>query len=234
MSRTGVTNLLVNDPRTHETVRNSDPEQYSMFNIWDKPVDDDHETTYQLLSPTGDVIDLTFTTNDPRAFDNWCVEEGLIPEKIHGIAREGLDSAHNNWFVKIIDNPVEIPDEQPEPEVIVDEKPKKPRRKRRTKAQIAADKAKAEEEKKLQELEPPKKPKRKRKAKAKTKAAPYIPEPVVIESNAEYLAQKDTTGWHQVPRALKKDASIWEEAEEVPAPVNRKQRRAAKKKRQRR
>ena len=215
MSRSGITNLLISDPRTHETIRSTtdDPDQFSMFHIFDANIPDDHETTYQLISPSGDIIDLTFTTNDSRAFDNWCKEEGLNPDKVHAIAKEGLNSAYKDWFVKIIDNPVVIPEKDPEP--VVKEKPKKQRRKRKAKAKT---KAKAAEKK------------------SKQKLADYKPEPVPVESNAEYLTEKDTTGWHQTkyPRALKKDASVWKDAEEVPVPVNRKQRRAAKKKSKRR
>lgn len=221
MSRAGLTNILMNSD-SRERNLNIDSTQTSMFEIWENQ-DDSHETTYQLISPDGDVIDLTFTTNDPRAFDNWCIEEGLNPDKIHAIAREGLNSAYKEWFVKIIDNPVVIP------EPVVEEKPKKKRRKRRTKAQIEADKLKAVKEK----------PKPKRKAKKKTASKPIV---VSVEdiidkeiktnedkSNAEYLAEKDTSGWHRVPRALEVEASVWQDAEEIPTPINRKQRRAAKK-----
>lgn len=230
MSRTGIVNTLIEKGVTERNVNLDTSTQLSMFEIWDE-LDDTHETTYQLISPKGDIIDLTFTTKDPRAFDSWCIEEGLNPNKIHAIAHEGLNSAYKDWFVKIIETPVEIPEEQPEP--VVEEKPKKKPRKRKAKA-----KAKAATVKKP----------RKRKAKAKTASIPK-PKPVIdsstnvhwaaseqnenIEidnkSNADYLAEKDTSGWHEVPRALKIEASAWKDAEEIPTPVNRKQRRAAKK-----
>ena len=214
MSRAGLTNILMNSD-SRERNLNIDSTQTSMFEIWEGQ-DDSHETTYQLISPEGDIIDLTFTTNDPRAFDNWCVEEGLNPDKIHAIAKEGLNSAYKEWFVKIIDNPVVIPEEEPEP--VAEEKPKKKPRKRKAKAKAKAKAVK------------PKKP-RKRKAKV-VSVEDIIDKEIetVDKSNAEYLAEKDTSGWHkEVPRALKVEASVWQDAEEIPTPVNRKQRRAAKK-----
>ena len=220
MSRTGITNVLVNNPSAHETARGifEASDQFSMFEIWND-VDDNHETTYQLISPNGEIIDLTFTTNDPTAFNNWCINEGLSPEKIHAIAKEGSKSSYKEWFVKIIDTPVVIPEEEPEP--VIEEKPKKPRRKRRTKAQIAVDKAKAEAEKTT-------KPKRKRKVSVK-KVAAAKPLPI-----PEVEPEDSTLGNHRVPpRALKKEKSVWQDAEEISTPVNRKQRRAAKKRKRR-
>jgi hypothetical protein len=144
MSRNGISNQMFNDDRIYSTSRvdSLQSNQLTFFDLLEDKLDDGHETTYQLFSPYGEIIELTFTTNDPSAFNQWCIDEGLNPEKIHAIADEGLNSAHKEWFVKKIDNPVE--ESEPEPEPIVEEKPKKTRRKRSTKEQIAADKAKAE------------------------------------------------------------------------------------------
>ena len=142
MSRNGISNQMFNDDRIYSTSRvdSLQSNQLTFFDLWGDKLDDGHETTYQLFSPYGEIIELAFTTNDPSAFNQWCIDEGLNPEKIHAIADEGLNSAHKEWFVKKIDNPVE----ESEPEPIVEEKPKKTRRKRRTKEQIAVDKANAE------------------------------------------------------------------------------------------
>tara|TARA_R110000787_G_scaffold87347_1_gene186161 strand:- start:774 stop:1709 length:936 start_codon:yes stop_codon:yes gene_type:complete len=170
MSRAGITNTLIENGIKERNIDIDTSAQLSMYDIWDN-IDDTHETTYQLISPEGDIFDLTFSTNDPRAFDNWCVEEGLNPEKVHAIAKEGLNSAHKDWFVKIIDTPVEIPEK--EPESVVEAAPKKPKKKRRTKAQIEADKV-AKEKKdvgnSVSEGAGTKKPKKKRRTKAQIEA----------------------------------------------------------------
>mgnify|MGYP003635691244 FL=1 len=170
MSRAGITNTLIENGIKERNTDIDTSAQLSMYDIWDN-IDDTHETTYQLISPEGDIFDLTFSTNDTRAFDNWCVEEGLNPEKVHAIAKEGLNSAHKDWFVKIIDTPVEIPEK--EPESVVEAAPKKPKKKRRTKAQIAADKV-AKEKKDVGDSvvkgAGTKKPKKKRRTKAQIEA----------------------------------------------------------------
>ena len=161
MSRNGISNQMFNDDRIYSTSRvdSLQSNQLTFFDLWEDKLDDGHETTYQLFSPYGEIIELAFTTNDPSAFNQWCIDEGLNPEKIHAIADEGLNSAHKEWFVKKIDNPVE--ESEPEPEPIVEEKPKKTRRKRRTKEQIAADKANAEAEKTKTTQKPKRKPRAK-------------------------------------------------------------------------
>ena len=121
MSRNGISNQMFNDDRIYSTSRvdSLQSNQLTFFDFWEDKLDDGHETTYQLFSPYGEIIELTFTTNDPSAFNQWCIDEGLNPEKIHAIADEGLNSAHKEWFVKKIDNPVE--ESEPEPEPIFDE-----------------------------------------------------------------------------------------------------------------
>lgn len=205
MSRNGISNQMFNDDRIYSTSRvdSLQSNQLTFFDLWEDKLDDGHETTYQLFSPYGEIIELTFTTNDPSAFNQWCIDEGLNPEKIHAIADEGLNSAHKEWFVKKIDNPVE--ESEPEPEPIVEEKPKKTRRKRRTKEQIAADKANAEV-----------KPRAKKPIKVLEigdKVEDKLPEPIFDEDHAQ----------DQVI------AQIFTEEPIESKPTNRKQRRAAKK-----
>jgi hypothetical protein len=205
MSRNGISNQMFNDDRIYSTSRvdSLQSNQLTFFDLWEDKLDDGHETTYQLFSPYGEIIELTFTTNDPSAFNQWCIDEGLNPEKIHAIADEGLNSAHKEWFVKKIDNPVE--ESEPEPEPIVEEKPKKTRRKRSTKEQIAADKAKAEV-----------KPRAKKPIKVLEigdKVEDKLPEPIFDEDHAQ----------DQVI------AQIFTEEPIESKPTNRKQRRAAKK-----
>jgi hypothetical protein len=205
MSRNGISNQMFNDDRIYSTSRvdSLQSNQLTFFDLLEDKLDDGHETTYQLFSPYGEIIELTFTTNDPSAFNQWCIDEGLNPEKIHAIADEGLNSAHKEWFVKKIDNPVE--ESEPEPEPIVEEKPKKTRRKRRTKEQIAADKAKAEV-----------KPRAKKPIKVLEigdKVEDKLPEPIFDEDHAQ----------DQVI------AQIFTEEPIESKPTNRKQRRAAKK-----
>ena len=237
MSRAGITNTLIENGIKERNTDIDTSAQLSMYDIWDN-IDDTHETTYQLISPEGDIFDLTFSTNDTRAFDNWCVEEGLNPEKIHAIAKEGLNSAHKDWFVKIIDTPVEIPEEEPEP--VVEAAPKKPKKKRRTKAQIAADKvAKATE-----------KPKRKTRKKKpikvlelNSKVEDELPEPIFDLDHAQdqVIAEifteekvKNDDGWDEIElkvidenKDAMRPAAFKQSAETIP--MNRKQRRAAKK-----
>ena len=205
MSRNGISNQMFNDDRIYSTSRvdSLQSNQLTFFDFWEDKLDDGHETTYQLFSPYGEIIELTFTTNDPSAFNQWCIDEGLNPEKIHAIADEGLNSAHKEWFVKKIDNPVE--ESEPEPEPIVEEKPKKTRRKRRTKEQIAVDKANAEV-----------KPRAKKPIKVLEigdKVEDKLPEPIFDEDHAQ----------DQVI------AQIFTEEPIESKPTNRKQRRAAKK-----
>jgi hypothetical protein len=205
MSRNGISNQMFNDDRIYSTSRvdSLQSNQLTFFDLLEDKLDDGHETTYQLFSPYGEIIELTFTTNDPSAFNQWCIDQGLNPEKIHAIADEGLNSAHKEWFVKKIDNPVE--ESEPEPEPIVEEKPKKTRRKRRTKEQIAADKAKAEV-----------KPRAKKPIKVLEigdKVEDKLPEPIFDEDHAQ----------DQVI------AQIFTEEPIESKPTNRKQRRAAKK-----
>jgi hypothetical protein len=205
MSRNGISNQMFNDDRIYSTSRvdSLQSNQLTFFDLLEDKLDDGHETTYQLFSPYGEIIELTFTTNDPSAFNQWCIDEGLNPEKIHAIADEGLNSAHKEWFVKKIDNPVE--ESEPEPEPIVEEKPKKTRRKRSTKEQIAADKAKAEV-----------KPRAKKPIKVLEigdKVEDKLPEPIFDEDHAQ----------DQVI------AQIFTEEPIESKPTNRKQRRAAKK-----
>lgn len=205
MSRNGISNQMFNDDRIYSTSRvdSLQSNQLTFFDLWEDKLDDGHETTYQLFSPYGEIIELTFTTNDPSAFNQWCIDEGLNPEKIHAIADEGLNSAHKEWFVKKIDNPVE--ESEPEPEPIVEEKPKKTRRKRRTKEQIAVDKANAEV-----------KPRAKKPIKVLEigdKVEDKLPEPIFDEDHAQ----------DQVI------AQIFTEEPIESKPTNRKQRRAAKK-----
>jgi len=109
MSRNGISNQMFNDDKIYSTSRvdSLQSNQLTFFDLWEDKLDDGHETTYQLFSPYGEIIELTFTTNDPSAFNQWCIDEGLNPEKIHAIADEGLNSPHKEWFVKKIDNPVE-------------------------------------------------------------------------------------------------------------------------------
>jgi hypothetical protein len=205
MSRNGISNQMFNDDRIYSTSRvdSLQSNQLTFFDLLEDKLDDGHETTYQLFSPYGEIIELTFTTNDPSAFNQWCIDEGLNPEKIHAIADEGLNSAHKEWFVKKIDNPVE--ESEPEPEPIVEEKPKKTRRKRRTKEQIAVDKANAEV-----------KPRAKKPIKVLEigdKVEDKLPEPIFDEDHAQ----------DQVI------AQIFTEEPIESKPTNRKQRRAAKK-----
>ena len=205
MSRNGISNQMFNDDRIYSTSRvdSLQSNQLTFFDLWEDKLDDGHETTYQLFSPYGEIIELAFTTNDPSAFNQWCIDEGLNPEKIHAIADEGLNSAHKEWFVKKIDNPVE--ESEPEPEPIVEEKPKKTRRKRRTKEQIAADKAKAEV-----------KPRAKKPIKVLEigdKVEDKLPEPIF-------------DGDHAQDQVI---AQIFTEEPIESKPTNRKQRRAAKK-----
>jgi hypothetical protein len=205
MSRNGISNQMFNDDRIYSTSRvdSLQSNQLTFFDLWEDKLDDGHETTYQLFSPYGEIIELTFTTNDPSAFNQWCIDQGLNPEKIHAIADEGLNSAHKEWFVKKIDNPVE--ESEPEPEPIVEEKPKKTRRKRRTKEQIAVDKANAEV-----------KPRAKKPIKVLEigdKVEDKLPEPIFDEDHAQ----------DQVI------AQIFTEEPIESKPTNRKQRRAAKK-----
>lgn len=205
MSRNGISNQMFNDDRIYSTSRvdSLQSNQLTFFDLWEDKLDDGHETTYQLFSPYGEIIELAFTTNDPSAFNQWCIDEGLNPEKIHAIADEGLNSAHKEWFVKKIDNPVE--ESEPEPEPIVEEKPKKTRRKRRTKEQIAVDKANAEV-----------KPRAKKPIKVLEigdKVEDKLPEPIFDEDHAQ----------DQVI------AQIFTEEPIESKPTNRKQRRAAKK-----
>ena len=205
MSRNGISNQMFNDDRIYSTSRvdSLQSNQLTFFDLLEDKLDDGHETTYQLFSPYGEIIELTFTTNDPSAFNQWCINEGLNPEKIHAIADEGLNSAHKEWFVKKIDNPVE------EPEPIVEEKPKKTRRKRRTKEQIAVDKANAEV-----------KPRAKKPIKVLEigdKVEDKLPEPIFDEDHAQ----------DQVI------AQIFTEEPIESKPTNRKQRRAAKKRKRR-
>jgi hypothetical protein len=205
MSRNGISNQMFNDDRIYSTSRvdSLQSNQLTFFDLWGDKLDDGHETTYQLFSPYGEIIELAFTTNDPSAFNQWCIDEGLNPEKIHAIADEGLNSAHKEWFVKKIDNPVE--ESEPEPEPIVEEKPKKTRRKRRTKEQIAVDKANAEV-----------KPRAKKPIKVLEigdKVEDKLPEPIFDEDHAQ----------DQVI------AQIFTEEPIESKPTNRKQRRAAKK-----
>jgi hypothetical protein len=209
MSRNGISNQMFNDDRIYSTSRvdSLQSNQLTFFDLWEDKLDDGHETTYQLFSPYGEIIELTFTTNDPSAFNQWCIDEGLNPEKIHAIADEGLNSAHKEWFVKKIDNPVE--ESEPEPEPIVEEKPKKTRRKRRTKEQIAVDKANAEV-----------KPRAKKPIKVLEigdKVEDKLPEPIFDEDHAQ----------DQVI------AQIFTEEPIESKPTNRKQRRAAKKRKRR-
>jgi hypothetical protein len=209
MSRNGISNQMFNDDRIYSTSRvdSLQSNQLTFFDLWGDKLDDGHETTYQLFSPYGEIIELTFTTNDPSAFNQWCIDEGLNPEKIHAIADEGLNSAHKEWFVKKIDNPVE--ESEPEPEPIVEEKPKKTRRKRRTKEQIAVDKANAEV-----------KPRAKKPIKVLEigdKVEDKLPEPIFDEDHAQ----------DQVI------AQIFTEEPIESKPTNRKQRRAAKKRKRR-
>ena len=226
MSRAGITNTLIENGIKERNTDIDTSAQLSMYDIWDN-IDDTHETTYQLISPEGDIFDLTFSTNDTRAFDNWCVEEGLNPEKIHAIAKEGLNSAHKDWFVKIIDTPVEIPEEEPEP--VVKAAPKKPRKKRRTKAQIAADKV-AKEKKdvgdSVGEGAGTTKPKKKRRTKAQIEADK------VKKATEEKVKNDD--GWDEIElkvidenKDAMRPAAFKQSAETIP--MNRKQRRAAKK-----
>ena len=209
MSRNGISNQMFNDDRIYSTSRvdSLQSNQLTFFDLLEDKLDDGHETTYQLFSPYGEIIELTFTTNDPSAFNQWCIYEGLNPEKIHAIADEGLNSAHKEWFVKKIDNPVE--ESEPEPEPIVEEKPKKTRRKRRTKEQIAVDKANAEV-----------KPRAKKPIKVLEigdKVEDKLPEPIFDEDHAQ----------DQVI------AQIFTEEPIESKPTNRKQRRAAKKRKRR-
>jgi hypothetical protein len=209
MSRNGISNQMFNDDRIYSTSRvdSLQSNQLTFFDLWGDKLDDGHETTYQLFSPYGEIIELTFTTNDPSAFNQWCIDEGLNPEKIHAIADEGLNSAHKEWFVKKIDNPVE--ESEPEPEPIVEEKPKKTRRKRSTKEQIAVDKANAEV-----------KPRAKKPIKVLEigdKVEDKLPEPIFDEDHAQ----------DQVI------AQIFTEEPIESKPTNRKQRRAAKKRKRR-
>ena len=209
MSRNGISNQMFNDDRIYSTSRvdSLQSNQLTFFDLWGDKLDDGHETTYQLFSPYGEIIELAFTTNDPSAFNQWCIDEGLNPEKIHAIADEGLNSAHKEWFVKKIDNPVE--ESEPEPEPIVEEKPKKTRRKRRTKEQIAVDKANAEV-----------KPRAKKPIKVLEigdKVEDKLPEPIFDEDHAQ----------DQVI------AQIFTEEPIESKPTNRKQRRAAKKRKRR-
>jgi hypothetical protein len=209
MSRNGISNQMFNDDRIYSTSRvdSLQSNQLTFFDLWGDKLDDGHETTYQLFSPYGEIIELTFTTNDPSAFNQWCIDEGLNPEKIHAIADEGLNSAHKEWFVKKIDNPVE--ESEPEPEPIVEEKPKKTRRKRRTKEQIAVDKANAEV-----------KPRAKKPIKVLEigdKVEDKLPEPIFDEDHAQ----------DQVI------AQIFTEEPTESKPTNRKQRRSAKKRKRR-
>jgi hypothetical protein len=209
MSRNGISNQMFNDDRIYSTSRvdSLQSNQLTFFDFWEDKLDDGHETTYQLFSPYGEIIELTFTTNDPSAFNQWCIDEGLNPEKIHAIADEGLNSAHKEWFVKKIDNPVE--ESEPEPEPIVEEKPKKTRRKRRTKEQIAVDKANAEV-----------KPRAKKPIKVLEigdKVEDKLQEPIFDEDHAQ----------DQVI------AQIFTEEPIESKPTNRKQRRAAKKRKRR-
>lgn len=209
MSRNGISNQMFNDDRIYSTSRvdSLQSNQLTFFDLLEDKLDDGHETTYQLFSPYGEIIELTFTTNDPSAFNQWCIDEGLNPEKIHAIADEGLNSAHKEWFVKKIDNPVE--ESEPEPEPIVEEKPKKTRRKRRTKEQIAVDKANAEV-----------KPRAKKPIKVLEigdKVEDKLPEPIFDEDHAQ----------DQVI------AQIFTEEPIESKPTNRKQRRAAKKRKRR-
>jgi hypothetical protein len=209
MSRNGISNQMFNDDRIYSTSRvdSLQSNQLTFFDLWGDKLDDGHETTYQLFSPYGEIIELTFTTNDPSAFNQWCIDQGLNPEKIHAIADEGLNSAHKEWFVKKIDNPVE--ESEPEPEPIVEEKPKKTRRKRRTKEQIAVDKANAEV-----------KPRAKKPIKVLEigdKVEDKLPEPIFDEDHAQ----------DQVI------AQIFTEEPIESKPTNRKQRRAAKKRKRR-
>lgn len=227
MSRTGISNTLIAEGVKERNTDIDTSSQLSMFDIWDHN-DDTHETTYQLISPEGDIFDLTFSTNDPRAFDNWCVEEGLNPEKIHAIAREGLNSAYKDWFVKLIDTPVEIPEEEPEP-IVVKAAPKKPRKKRRTKAQIAADKV-AKEKKDVGDSvgkgAGTTKPKKKRRTKAQIEADK------VKKATEEKVKNDD--GWDEIElkvidenKDAMRPAAFKQSAETIP--MNRKQRRAEKK-----
>ena len=207
MSRNGISNQMFNDDRIYSTSRvdSLQSNQLTFFDLLEDKLDDGHETTYQLFSPYGEIIELTFTTNDPSAFNQWCIDEGLNPEKIHAIADEGLNSAHKEWFVKKIDNPVE----ESEPEPIVEEKPKKTRRKRRTKEQIAVDKANAEV-----------KPRAKKPIKVLEigdKVEDKLPEPIFDEDHAQ----------DQVI------AKIFTEEPIESKPTNRKQRRSAKKRKRR-
>ena len=209
MSRNGISNQMFNDDRIYSTSRvaSLQSNQLTFFDLLEDKLDDGHETTYQLFSPYGEIIELTFTTNDPSAFNQWCIDEGLNPEKIHAIADEGLNSAHKEWFVKKIDNPVE--ESEPEPEPIVEEKPKKTRRKRRTKEQIAVDKANAEV-----------KPRAKKPIKVLEigdKVEDKLPEPIFDEDHAQ----------DQVI------AQIFTEEPTESKPTNRKQRRSAKKRKRR-
>ena len=209
MSRNGISNQMFNDDRIYSTSRvaSLQSNQLTFFDLLEDKLDDGHETTYQLFSPYGEIIELTFTTNDPSAFNQWCIDQGLNPEKIHAIADEGLNSAHKEWFVKKIDNPVE--ESEPEPEPIVEEKPKKTRRKRRTKEQIAVDKANAEV-----------KPRAKKPIKVLEigdKVEDKLPEPIFDEDHAQ----------DQVI------AQIFTEEPIESKPTNRKQRRAAKKRKRR-
>jgi len=220
MSRNGISNQMFNDDRIYSTSRvdSLQSNQLTFFDLWEDKLDDGHETTYQLFSPYGEIIELTFTTNDPSAFNQWCIDEGLNPEKIHAIADEGLNSAHKEWFVKKIDNPVE--ESEPEPEPIVEEKPKKTRRKRRTKEQIAADKANAEAEKTKTTQKPKRKPRAKKPIKVLEigdKVEDKLPEPIFDEDHAQ----------DQVI------AQIFTEEPIESKPTNRKQRRAAKKRKRR-
>ena len=209
MSRNGISNQMFNDDRIYSTSRvdSLQSNQLTFFDFWEDKLDDGHETTYQLFSHYGEIIELTFTTNDPSAFNQWCIDEGLNPEKIHAIADEGLNSAHKEWFVKKIDNPVE--ESEPEPDPIVEEKPKKTRRKRRTKEHIAVDKANAEV-----------KPRAKKPIKVLEigdKVEDKLPEPIFDEDHAQ----------DQVI------AQIFTEEPIESKPTNRKQRRAAKKRKRR-
>ena len=272
MSRAGITNTLIENGIKERNTDIDTSAQLSMYDIWDN-IDDTHETTYQLISPEGDIFDLTFSTNDPRAFDNWCVEEGLNPEKVHAIAKEGLNSAHKDWFVKIIDTPVEIPEKEPEP--VVEAAPKKPKKKRRTKAQIEADKV-AKEKKdvgnSVSEGAGTKKPKKKRRTKAQieadkvtkatekpkrktrkkkpikvlelnSKVEDELPEPIFDLDHAQdqVIAEifteekvKNDDGWDEIELKVidenideMRPVAFKQSAETIP--MNRKQRRAAKK-----
>jgi hypothetical protein len=212
MTRSGIANLLMNNSSAHD-LRKVDNNQLSMFDIFEddcEKFDDDHETTYELLSPNGELITLTFTTNDPSAFNEWCTDNQLNYEKIHEIAKEGLDTSYNGWSVKKIDNPVEEVAVEPEPV-------KKPRRKRKTKVEI------------IEETEPKRKPRAKKPIKVLEigdKVEDKLPEPIFDEDHAQDQVIAQIFAEAEEEESTVKDDITWVN---VTQPTNRKQRRAAKK-----